>query len=147
MLFRQSEDIHFGRKKYCGSWYPENLFKFNKWNFRKTCKICSKLTTKVPEQPLTSSGVFIVNFAPFSSVSIVGFEGINIFWVEVGVGTTVFHGQNGKTFWDRIVESANYGWTFPIGMGRKFSVHKAFNLRLISTGFFHWKVQASFLFW
>ena len=60
------------------------LFKVNNRNTRKRCKICSKLTKKTPEQHCLHSVAFIVNFfnyfLPFSSVSIVDFEQVNVFW-------------------------------------------------------------------
>ena len=50
----------------------------------KRCEICSKLTIKTPERyPCRRSYVFIVNFeliSPFSSVSIVDFEQVNVCW-------------------------------------------------------------------
>ena len=59
------------------------LFKVNNRNTRKRCKICSKLTKKTPEQHCLHSVAFIVNFLnyflPFSSVSIVDFEQVNVF--------------------------------------------------------------------
>ena len=68
------------------SFFPANiyLFKVNNWNNRKRCEIL-KLTIKTPEQRYWScSGVFIVNwsyFTPFSSVSTVNFEQVNVSWV------------------------------------------------------------------
>ena len=61
------------------------LFKVNNRNTWKRCKICSKLTKKTPEQHhCLHSVAFIVNFLnyflPFSSVSIVDFEQVNVFW-------------------------------------------------------------------
>ena len=57
-----------------------NLFKVNNRNTRKRCEICSKLTIKTRPR----SGVFIVNFehnfTPFSSVSTVDFEQVNVNW-------------------------------------------------------------------
>ena len=45
----------------------------------KKCKICSNLTIKTLERrQWRRFGVFIVNFTPFSSVSIIGFEQGNI---------------------------------------------------------------------
>ena len=54
--------------------FPVNiyLFKVNNRNSRKSCEICSKLTIKAPEQPY---------FTPFSTVSIVDFEQVNVGWV------------------------------------------------------------------
>ena len=61
------------------------LFKANNRNTRKSWKICSKLTIKTPElRQWRHSGVFIVNFkhfTPFSSVSIVDFEQVNVSWI------------------------------------------------------------------
>ena len=61
------------------------MFKVKNRNTRKRCGICSKLTIKTPERrQWRSSGVFIVNLehsTPFSSVSIVDFEQVNICWV------------------------------------------------------------------
>ena len=48
------------------------LFKVNKKDTRKTCKICSKLTMKTPERRhLHRSGVFIVNFEHISHLFLV----------------------------------------------------------------------------
>ena len=48
------------------------LFKVNKKDTRKTCKICSKLTMKTPERRhLHRSGVFIVNFEHISNLFLV----------------------------------------------------------------------------
>ena len=56
----------------------------NNSNPRKRCEICSKLTIKSPQRRFT---VFIVNFehisylfTPFSIVSTVGFEQVNVCW-------------------------------------------------------------------
>ena len=58
------------------------LFKVKNGNTRKKYEIYSKLTLKTPERRL--SGVFIVNFepisTPFSSVSIIDFEQVNVSW-------------------------------------------------------------------
>ena len=65
--------------------YPGNtyLFKVNNRDTKKMCEIRSKLTIKTPEQsPLRHSGIFVFNlwiyFTPFSSVSIVSFEKVNV---------------------------------------------------------------------
>ena len=63
--------------------HPANIYLFNvnERNTRKRCEICSTLTIKSPER--RCSGDFIVtlnNFTPFSSVSIVEFEQVNISW-------------------------------------------------------------------
>ena len=45
--------------------YPANIYflKFNNRNTRKRCKVCSKLTMKMPERcQWRRSGDFIVNF-------------------------------------------------------------------------------------
>ena len=56
------------------------LYKFNNRNTRKRCERCSKLTIKTPElRHWRRPGVFI-DFTPFSSVSIVHFEHINLSW-------------------------------------------------------------------
>ena len=53
-------------KRFDSSYNPANiyLFKVNNWKTRKGCEICSKLTIK----------------RHFSSVSIVGFEQVNVSW-------------------------------------------------------------------
>ena len=50
--------------------YPDNiyLFKVNNRDTRKRCGICSKLTIKTC-------------FPPFSSISVVEFEQVNVSWV------------------------------------------------------------------
>ena len=58
----------------------------NNRNIRKSCKICSKLTIKIPERlHLCSSGKFIVNFEHvsqlFSNVSVLDFEHVFVCWV------------------------------------------------------------------
>ena len=50
------------------------LIKVNNRNTRTRCKICSKLTIQTTERRQRRSVVFIVNFTPCSSVSIVNFE-------------------------------------------------------------------------
>ena len=56
------------------------FFKVTKGNTRKRCERCSKLTIKTPElRHWRRPGVFI-DFTPFSSVSIVHFERINLSW-------------------------------------------------------------------
>ena len=59
----------------------------NNRNTRKGCEICSKLTIKLPQRRST---VIIVNFGhisylftPFSRVSTVGFEQVNVCWVKL----------------------------------------------------------------
>ena len=61
------------------------LFIINNSNARKRCEIYSKLTIKLPQRCSTA---FIVTFEHvsylftlFSSVSIVGFEQVNVCWV------------------------------------------------------------------
>ena len=80
-LYTLSNDIYTSKN------FPTNiyLFRVNNSNTRKRCEICSKLTIKSPQRRST---VFIVNFEhvshlfnPFSSVSTVGFEQVNICWV------------------------------------------------------------------
>ena len=80
-LYTLSNDIYTSKN------FPTNiyLFRVNNSNTRKRCEICSKLTIKSPQRRST---VFIVNFehvshlfTPFSSVSTVGFEQVNICWV------------------------------------------------------------------
>ena len=63
---------------------PANIYLFEV-NNRNSCEICSKLTIKTPERlDCSRSGVFILNFEhilkPFSSVSIVYFEQVNVSW-------------------------------------------------------------------
>ena len=55
---------------------PANIFMFKVTNrdTRKMCEICSKLKIKTPE-------LLIYYSAPFSSVSIVEFEQVNVSWV------------------------------------------------------------------
>ena len=62
------------------------LFILNNSSTRKRCITCSKLTIRSPQRHST---VFIVNFehtsylfTPFSSVSTVGFEQVNVCWVS-----------------------------------------------------------------
>ena len=60
------------------------LFKFNNKNIRKRCETCSKLTMKRSERRLTYLIPFDVlkyfwtYFTPFSTVSVVDFEQVNI---------------------------------------------------------------------
>ena len=54
--------------------YPAGIYllKVNLRNTRKSCKICSKLTIKKPEQQQwCRSGVFIVNFEHISRIALV----------------------------------------------------------------------------
>ena len=51
------------------------LFKFNNSNTRKRCEICSKLTIKTPKW----------RQCPFSCVSIVDFEQVNVTWAEISI--------------------------------------------------------------
>ena len=66
--------------------WPTNvyLFKVNNRNTRKKCEIFSKLTIKIERRHGRRSGIFIVNFEymsiPFSSVSVVFFEQVNVSW-------------------------------------------------------------------
>ena len=78
----------FGNDIYRGKNSSTNIYLFivNNSNTRKRCETCSKLTIKSPQRRST---VFIVNFehisylfAPFSSVSTVGFEQVNACWVQ-----------------------------------------------------------------
>ena len=66
-------------------WFDANsvvnnyLFKFNNRNSTKRGKICSELTKKTPERShWCRSGVFVVNFEHFSTVSIIDFEQVII---------------------------------------------------------------------
>ena len=68
--------------------FPANiyLYRVNHWNTWKSCEICSKLTTKTLElRHWRHSGVFTLNLEhishPFSSVSVVDFEQVNVWWV------------------------------------------------------------------
>ena len=70
--------------------YPAGIYllKVNLRNTRKSCKICSKLTIKKPEQQQwCRSGVFIVNFEHISrithcfGISIVNFEHVSLPWL------------------------------------------------------------------
>ena len=58
--------------------FPDNicLFKVDNRNTRKTCEICSKLTIKTPGRRQLWK-----YFTPFSSVSTVDFEQVNVSWV------------------------------------------------------------------
>ena len=70
-VFRGYNEGSVARNGFPGNIY---LYKGNNRNTRKRCEICSKLIIK-------TSGVFIINFeqlTPFSSVSIVDFEQINV---------------------------------------------------------------------
>ena len=57
------------------------MLKVNNRNTRTRCEICSKLTKKITERRhWRRSGTFIVNFTPWSSVSIVNFEKVIAGW-------------------------------------------------------------------
>ena len=77
-LYILDNDIYTGKNS------STNIYMFivNNSNTRQVCKICSKLRIMSPQRRST---VFIVNFEhishffpPFSNVSIVGFEQINV---------------------------------------------------------------------
>ena len=77
-LYTLSNDIYTSKN------FRQAFICSNNSNTRKRCEICSKLTMKSPQR----STVFVVNFehvshlfTPFSSVSTVGFEQVNICWV------------------------------------------------------------------
>ena len=56
------------------------LFKVNNRNTSERCEICSKQTIKTPKQRhWCGSGVWTY-FTPFSSVSVVAFEQLNVSW-------------------------------------------------------------------
>ena len=69
-----------------------HLLKVNNRNTRTRCEMCSKLTIK--KQSWYRSGVFIVNFRtylkPCSTVSVVNFEQVNHFLMEVTCTKWVF---------------------------------------------------------
>ena len=80
-LYILGNDIYTGEN----SWASIYLFIVNNSNTKKRSEICSKLTIKSPQRRFT---VFIVNFehisylfTPFSSVSTVCFEQVNVCWV------------------------------------------------------------------
>ena len=62
------------------------LFKFNNKNSKNRCEICSKLTIETPERrlmyftPFDVLMYFWTYFTPFSAVSVVDFEQVNISW-------------------------------------------------------------------
>ena len=62
------------------------FLKVNQRNTRKRCELCQKLTIKT-------------QFTPFSSVSIVGFEPINVSWV------TYLRCQSKPSFWTLNISS------------------------------------------
>ena len=65
--------------------YPANiyLFKVNNRNTRKRWNML-KVSKKTSERcHWRCSGVFIVNFEPFSSVSLVDFEQVNVGWIII----------------------------------------------------------------
>ena len=79
-LYTLGNDIYTGKNSSTNIY----LFIVNSSNARKN-EICSKLTIKAPQRRSTA---FIVNFehisylfTPFSSVSTVGFEQVNVCWV------------------------------------------------------------------
>ena len=61
-----------------------HLFQVNITNIRKRCEICLKLTIKTLEDVIDAILVFLLltenTFQPFSSVSIVNFEQVNVSW-------------------------------------------------------------------
>ena len=61
-----------------------HLFQVNIRNTRKRCEICLKLTIKTLEDVIDAILVFLLltenTFQPFSSVSIVNFEQVNVSW-------------------------------------------------------------------
>ena len=62
------------------------MLKVNRTKIRKMCEICSRLNKKTPERlQLRCSDVFIVNFEHISSVSVIDFEQVNIWWVKKNV--------------------------------------------------------------
>ena len=67
--------------------FPANIYlsEVNIRNTRKRCKICSKLIIKT--RPMASFWCLYcylwTYFTPFSSVSIVGFEQVNICWAMI----------------------------------------------------------------
>ena len=78
-----------GNDIYTGKDFSTNiyLFRVNNINTRKSREICSKLAIMSLQR---GSTVFIVNFeyisylfTPFSSVSTVGFEQLNVCWVTL----------------------------------------------------------------
>ena len=88
MLNKASAYLYtLGKDIYTGKNFSTNIYLFivNNGNTRKRCEICLKLTIKSSQQHST---VFIVNvkhvsylFTPFSSISTVGFEQVNVWWV------------------------------------------------------------------
>ena len=77
--------------------FPTNiyLFKVNNGNTKKRCKMCSKLTIKAPERRHWGCcGVFIdlncTKFTPFSSVTIVDFEQVDVSWVSIYLNDLLF---------------------------------------------------------
>ena len=92
MLNKASAYLYtLGNNIYTGKNSSKNIYLFlvNNSNTRKRCEICSKLTIKSPQRRST---VFIVNFehishlfTPFSSVSTVGFEQVNVCWVPINL--------------------------------------------------------------
>ena len=78
-----------GKNIYTRKNSPTNIYLFivDNSSTRKRCGICSKITIK---SPIRRSTVFIVNFehisylfTPFSSVSTVDFEQVNVCWVRL----------------------------------------------------------------
>ena len=91
-LFTFGNDIYTGKNSSTNIY----LFRVNNSNTRKRREICSKLAIMSLQRRST---VFIVNFeyisylfTPFSSVSTVGFEQLNVCWVPryqfINVGIT-----------------------------------------------------------
>ena len=82
-LYALCNDIYTGKKSATNIY----LFRVNNSNTRKMREICSKFGIMSLQRHST---VFIVNFEyisnlfiPFSSVSTVGFEQANVFWVPL----------------------------------------------------------------
>ena len=91
---------YLGNDIYTGKNSSTNIYLFivNNNSTRKRCEICSRLTIKSPQR---RSNVFLVNFEhisyhfpPFSSVSTVGFEQVNVCCVPpyqiINVGITYY---------------------------------------------------------
>ena len=90
-LFAQSRYIWFDFVLLMSNFRcPANsyLFKVNNKNIWKRCQMCSKLTMRTTEKRQSRrSGVFIILMSwtystPFSNVSIVEFEQVNIWWED-----------------------------------------------------------------
>ena len=82
-IYTLGNDIYTGKNSSTNIY----LFRMNNNNTRKRREICSKLTIMSLQRHST---VFIINFeyisylfTPFSSVSTVGFEKVNVCWVPL----------------------------------------------------------------